>query len=495
MRNKWILNILAAAFLTGCADRDRITVDITDEIVNSGYLGNGVEWDPYDEADSWGNPLQEEDWRKVFSRLDYMKPAYVRCMINSPFRYFDKETKTYNPERNFNSLGKLLDYCQSHDIMVVYGEYNPPTWDMKEDQEWVDMSVDYLNRLVIEKGYDCIRHFVIFNEPDGDWASTNGNFDMWLSMLNRFHDKMKEYPGLLDKVSLAGPDVVADYKNPNSEYDTFGWLENTVEHADSIIGLYDIHSYPGQAEVRSHSYGPLLSKYRSIIPDNKKIILGEAGYKYWRDADSTLMAEYNRRVDGHPFTKGSDCNMLVYDYFYGIDMPVFISEVMNSGFSGVAAWMLDDAMHSQGDSGKPEDIKIWGMWNILGSEVFGDPSQEDVRPWYYTWSLMCRYFPKGCNVLRCNIKSDDEGLFTVAATTEDNKLSMAIINISDDHKNITVDLPKGIEDAEMYRYSEPETVKKDEKGFPLPEKSGINGKSIDIEMTGNSMILITEIKY
>lgn len=46
---------------------------------------------------------------------------------------------------------------------------------------------------------------------------------------------------------------------------------------------------------------------------------------------------------------------------------------MNGGYSGIAAWMLDDAMHSSGDSGKTEDIKLWGMWNILGEEVFDDP--------------------------------------------------------------------------------------------------------------------------
>ena len=49
----------------------------------------------------------------------------------------------------------------------MYGEYNPPTWDMKQDQKWVDMSVDYLNYLVNDLGFSCIKYFVIFNEPDG----------------------------------------------------------------------------------------------------------------------------------------------------------------------------------------------------------------------------------------------------------------------------------------------------------------------------------------
>ena len=205
------------------------------------------------------------------------------------------------------------------------------------------------------------------------------------------------------------------------------------------------------------------------------------------------MAEYNRRVDGHPYTKGSDCNMLVYDAFYGIDMPVLISEVMNSGFSGVAAWMLDDAMHSQGDSGQPQDIKIWGMWNILGSEVFGDPSQEDVRPWYYTWSLMCRYFPKGCNVLDSRIENPMSGIFVVAALTKENKISMAVINTRTEKVKTEVSLPRKLAAARLFRYSEKDGISLDRNGLPKPEGRISGSKKVSLELEGNSMVLVTEM--
>lgn len=492
MKTNGLILLVLSFFILGCS-RDVVKVDVTDNVINAGYIGNGIEWDPYDEAGSWGAPLSEADWQKLYSRLDYMKPAYVRCMINSPYRYFDPETGEYNPERNADSIRKLLDYCRCNGITVVFGEYNPPSWDMKEDQKWIDMSVDYLNTLVNEWGYDCIKYFVIFNEPDGDWASTNGDFDLWLSMLKRFHSKMREYPGLLEKVSLAGPDVVADYRNPNSQYATEGWLQQTALKADSIVGLYDIHAYPGQHQVRSGSYSEMLRNYRKEVPAGKKIILGEAGYKYWRAADSLLMAEYNRRVEGHPYTKGSDCNMLVYDNFYGIDMPVLISEVMNSGFSGVAAWMLDDAMHSQGDSGKPEDIKIWGMWNILGEEVFGDASQEDIRPWYYTWSLMCRYFPKGCDVLKCDTDNSIPGIFVVSALSEDKKLSVAVINTQAEHRRIDISLPRSLKGAKSFVYSEKSGIELDGNKLPKSQEDISDKHRLNLELEGNSMVLVTEM--
>lgn len=494
MNKIWLLALLFSGItLQSCNNDYDVSVTVTDEIINANYIGNGVEWDPYDEAESWGNPLSDDDWEELFNRLDYMRPAYVRCMINSPFRYYNPQTGQYDETRNFDSMKRMLDYCQQNDIMVVYGEYNPPTWDMKQDQEWIDMSVEYLDMLVNKKGYTCIKHFVIFNEPDGDWASTDGDFELWLSMLKRFHQKMSDYPTLLEKVSLAGPDVVADYKNPNSDYDTAGWLSKTVSEADSLIGLYDIHSYPGQQEVHDGSYSSILKEYRSLIPTGKQIILGEAGYKYWHEADSLLMSEYNRRVENHPFTKGSDCNMLVYDNFYGIDMPLFISEVMNSGFSGVAAWMLDDAMHSQGDSGKPEDIKIWGMWNILGKEVFGDETQEEIRPWYYTWSLMCRAFPKGCNVLKNDISDKNKGIFCVAAMSASRQISVAVINVAKESHNIYLKLPRNLNGASIYRYTESDGIPKDKNGIPLPYKKDMSNQDLAIELDGNSMVIVTEI--
>ena len=476
-----------------CAEEKEVSVTISSEVINAGYIGNGVEWDPYDEAKSWGQEVSDEDWGKLYERLDYMRPPYVRCMINSPYRYYDAATGKYDKHRNFDSLSRLLKYCTEKGITVVYGEYNPPTWEMKADSRWIEMSVDYLNFLVNDCGYSCIKHFVIFNEPDGDWASTNGDYELWKSVLLRFRREMDKYPGLTDQVTFAGPDVVVGYKNPASPYDAVGWVKQTAAELDSLIGVYDIHAYPGQHEVRSGHYSEILPLYKQSVPQHKKIILGEAGYKYKQLADSALMAEYNRRVEGHPFTKGTDCNMLVYDYFYGLDMPLLAMEVMNNGLSGVAAWMLDDAMHSKWDSGNTEDIKIWGMWNILGEEVFGKPDEEEMRPWFYTWSLMCRFFPAGTDVLKTEIVSADKSVYAVAGSWE-GKTTVALVNVGDEDYNLRIRLPKKMQDASLYVYEE-ENMQKNKQGFPVAAEEGLNvEETYATTLKASSFRLLTEIK-
>lgn len=491
MKRLLISLVGAATLFAACNSGRALRIEVTDRVVSADYIGNGVEWDPYDEAGAWGAEVSDADWGKLFERLDFMRPGYVRCMINSPYRYYDAATGRYDRMRNLASLRRLLQYCQDRGITVAYGEYNPPTWAMKDSQRWVEMSVDYLHFLVCDLGFDCIRHFIIFNEPDGSWASTNGDYDLWRSMAQRFDAEMARYPDLKRKVSLAAPDVVMSYKNPASEYDAAGWVARSAQDLGAQIGVYDVHAYPGQYEVRSGAYAEKLRRIRAEVPAGKKLILGEAGYKYSSPEDSLLKAEYDRRVVGHPFTKGSDCNMLCYDYFYGLDMPLLAMEVMNNGLSGVAAWMLDDAMHSNGDSGRTEDVKIWGMWNILGEEVFGDASQEELRPWYYTWSLMCRCFPAGCDILACKVPQCDG--VRVAAARKDGAYSVAAVNFSQESCDIEIALPGDFAGGVLYRYTESDRAC-DERGLPVPCERGIAERSFRTTLPAESFVLLTNIE-
>ena len=141
--------------------KKELSITISSEVINASYIGNGAEWDPYDEARSWGAEVSDKDWETLFKRVDFMKMRYVRCMINSPYRYFDAATGKYDKTRNIKSISKLLGYCTSHKISVIFGEYNPPTWSMKQDDKWVDMSVDYLNYLVNDMGFSCIKYFIV----------------------------------------------------------------------------------------------------------------------------------------------------------------------------------------------------------------------------------------------------------------------------------------------------------------------------------------------
>ena len=152
--------------------------------------------------------------------------------------------------------------------------------------------------------------------------------------------------------------------------------------------------------------------------------------------------------------------MLVTDWFYALDMPIFAMEAMNNGASGIAAWMLDDAMHSSGDSGKAEDVKIWGMWNILGSEVFGDPSLETPRPWFYTWSLICRCFPSSSDILRID-SNLPSGVYASASCVSPTESSLVLVNVNDFPVKFKIRLPQESSGSLWRRFTIMQSKEKD----------------------------------
>ena len=115
MKARYIFLVLLAALLLSC--NKAVKVAVTQEVINPHYLGNGVEWDPYDEAIPWGAAISDEDWNTLYERLDFMQPQYVRCMVNSPFTYYTG--KGFDDGRNSENIKKLLEYCQSRGVMVV----------------------------------------------------------------------------------------------------------------------------------------------------------------------------------------------------------------------------------------------------------------------------------------------------------------------------------------------------------------------------------------
>lgn len=478
--------------LAACAsDTVKVKVKVTDDVINHDYIGNGAEWDPYDEAISWGCDLSQEDWDVLTARVDVMGMGYVRCMINSRYLYWDAAGNAYERDRNIEKLCRILQYCQDNEITVIYGEFNPPSPSMKDSERWVEMSVDYLNHLVNDLGFDCIKHFVIFNEPDGDWATTDGDLDLWISMARLFDAEMASYPGLKEKVSLAAPDVVVHWVHPRTGLAAADWISRTAEEIDDIVGIYDIHAYPGQTEVRDGSYAEKLRKLRSLVPEGKKMILGEAGFKYENPEDSLLLKENLRRADEHPYAGGLDSNMMVYDCFYGLDMSLLAMDVMNSGLSGMAVWMLDDAAHSVGDTGIPQNIKVWGFWNILGKEVFGSGTEEEVRPWFHAWTLMCRYFPAGCDILSIECAPAEE--LRMCAAVKDGRYTFAAVNWSDRERQLEVELPAEIRQGRSYVYEE-DNLAYGPDGLPAIHEDQLEGNRVSLISPARSLIVLTDME-
>ena len=486
-----------------CSNESAIMMHINDsQIVSKNYLGNGVQWSAYPHAatpnDEWGMLMTEDKWQMNFDRLDYMQPKLFRVLDQANWRYLVDFDKNGNPILNFDNdevkaVERILDYAQKNNIVVLFGEWGTPfkvhdteaghsdKFSGANDPKWIDSIVEYLHYLIIQKGYTCIKYYNLVNEPNGDWASTNGDFDQWARGVKLLTNRLKE-KGLDKYVAVAGPDAVTRYDNPASAYKGGEWVEQCAKQLDSITGIYEVHDYTDYELVRSGGFETFHKEVAAHIKEtNKQIIFGELGF-----ARGSKENQERAKADGFSC---EDSQMDVYDYSYGVDMADAQIQSMLAGYSGSAAWALDDAMHTMGDKGNKKELKRWGMWNSLGSELCNRPEDEQMRPWFYSWSLLCRYIPTGATVIRVDMPTT-EGLRAVSATHNDNTTIAIVNNSMTPHR---VKLSGAAGQYKRYDYIDGERLV-DEKGFPTPSAEGIQLDKA-IEIPANSFVLLTTLKH
>lgn len=478
-------------------------------LVNKNIIANGVQWSAYPHADTknaeWGLLMTPEKWARVYKRLNYIKPGIIRVMDQAGWRYFkgiDADGKTI---LDFNSdevkaLFNVLDYCQKNKIEVIFGEWGAPGFwgepgniDRADDVRWISMITRYLDFLINKKGYSCIKYYNLVNEPNGNWASTNGDWKQWKKGVEMLNDSITAI-GLKGRLTIAGPDAVVVYDNPASEYKGLEWVYESVNQLDHIVGAYDVHAYPDGENVRSGGFGKYYGDiYKRVKPTGKKLLLGELGLKY-----SGSLGLRNRELAmADPNASKDDSNMFVYEFFYGLDVADALIQAMNNGLEGAIAWDLDDAMHTQDDKGDKTKLKRWGMWNSLGTELCNKPEDENLRPWFYTWSLMCRYFPTGMNIAGTVVNSDgNENPVRVVAGCLKNAVSVAMINNSDKETIVNLDI-RGVSlkgKFSKYVYTEGNRAT-DENGFPVAtEKISFKKSASKISVPAKSFILLTNLK-
>ena len=484
-------------FCTSCssdpspsAPDSRKDLVIKSGIVTSSFIGNGVQWGGYDLLETWtGNPtLTESDWNKLFERVRFMRPPLVRIMVSDGWNYIIDNQ--YNPLKSQYVLLKILDFCQQEGISVVFGEWGHQGGSTI-DQEWLGRSASFLQWLIVTKGYSCIRYFNMVNEPNGDWSSINGNYALWKNLMEQFHTKLTE-KGIDSKVKLIGPDVAVWNTGLTS------WISNTQFDLGTNVSVFDIHTYPGETAVRDGSYQTMIKAYRNSAPIAKDILMCELGFKY--GVTTELGVENALRISADKYAS-DDSNMFVYDAFYGIDMADAVIQNMLAGYAGVILWDLDDAMYNKGTSGATK-LKRWGFWNILGSEKFEKAADENIRPWFYPMSLLCRYFPQGTRIHQMSLPQK-VGLRAVAGE-KNGKYTIAIVNSNTVAYSVNLRMEEGseLENLIVYNYiSGKKTVftgAVDSNGFAKPETTGVSFDLREdavkqLEVPAQSFCLITNM--
>ena len=324
----------AAGGLCGRIRREmrRVVRIDADSVVNRGYIGQRGPVGTLMPSD-YGQgrvEISDADWAKLYARLDFMRPAFIRVMTNTTSVV---RNGRLDRMRGFEHLSHILGYCQSRGVTVMFGDWGGSLMDARTgtvNRTLLDHAAAYVAWLVGEKGYDCIRYYNLVNEPNGFWSAADGDFDLWAKAVSYFRGRL-DAEGLAGKVELVGPD--AAIWGPEEAW----WVSRSRDELGDRIGLYDIHTYPSKCTVNSGEYTRILEAYRREVPAGKKIVMGEIGFKFVEPADSLLQAENLRRAAAHPNASTDDSQMFVYDPMYGTDMADALFQTIHGGLIRAAS--------------------------------------------------------------------------------------------------------------------------------------------------------------
>jgi hypothetical protein len=457
-----------------------VTIDLRATVAEP-FIGAGVQWDPYE------YPPSADGWKTTLARLDYMHPGFFRVMLNANSywlgfdeagnpRYVWSEAQPAGRD-SLATLFAILDYAQARKIDVLLGEWSPPRGMTPDDPRWARIIADFVGYLTTNKRYTVIKYYIYMNEPNGAWMWPTGkaDYDAWAAGTRNLRSELDAHG--LAWLRMAGPDNSGNWE----------WLDRCAAGFADRFGAWEMHWYAKDSEVLNGEIEKLLNQKREMLLRTdpqaaaKPRFVGEAG-----------MIEGKINGDQQPRVKSFEYGVLMADYF---------AQVARAGWMGAIAWDLDDALHAvngRNRSNPPNDLtlKIWGFWNTQGTAM-GHPEDEAPRPWFYTWSLMGRLFPKGSRIVAANLAQDAPGVRALAATWKDGgaeRLSVMLVNDSGEPRTFAVRAPNGgTRPMVAYRYFDNGRAA-DQDGYPVPSETLPKAdlkKGVNVAMPSRGVVFLT----
>lgn len=471
-----------------------IIVD-TDFVVQDNYYGGGVQWEPNDR-----DAMTDAQWNRLFGRVEYMKLGYIRCCAMPYFYNFGYDgsqpklqwlvdsteinREWYdNSSRWMNDLYRMLEFCDKQNIDVLLGEWwkpndiewrqavptNLPKYGLElDDPRYAGQFAALVKHLVKDKGFKCIKQVNLGNEVNLMAGSPQLGYtwDKWKKSIQYLYENLQRDG--LGNIKIVGPD--------GGYWGDDVWFNKTLEQLDKEVSVIDYHWYINKEWTLNNRVEDETQMFRFFTQLNnrdKANIWGEMGIR-----------------DGHNET--FDQHTKIHEWWYGTFVADALIQTLRSGWSAGVAWGMDDAMHYKDDT---DEQKRWGFWNSI-AEQKGKPEEANMRPWFYTWSLLSRCFPKGAEILYSN-SFRNQNLNCVAMRTPNGDLSFAITNTADFAHSVTLQIPNVINRPTLAKYVYFEQdMPVDEDGFPVAKESLKNvdlKRGVTIDFPANGCVILTTI--
>ena len=389
------------------------------EPVNSDFKGIGFEWDMYDSMDNWSSEI----YTYLKGCADDFKPSTIRVMFDIDkycVSFSDNLMPIYDFEtESMKNVYDILQYCQDNDVNVAIG-----LWHARHEGSYVNdaihdegntlfakVAVDMLAHIINIKKYSCVKYLVPYNEPNYTRRRRNNvlidSYTLWSECMNNLIDEMSKRV-FLSEVLIAAPDV-------SSMNDSAKWIEDSVKDFDNNIGVYQLHTYTSDYLVSTGGYRDRLNRAVSKANDT--------GKQFWI---------YESGISDGIVSGQGQTKIKTYDYVLGMtDMTI---QAVLAGVDGMLYWALDSKMHQV--NGVDSDF---GMINS---------QTKELRPWYYSSTLISRCLPKGCKIFQGEDYKNVRSIYSI-----NDKQTYAIgVNREDEAKSIKFQINSDTDAIKVYIY-------------------------------------------
>ncbi len=432
MKKIFLIAILIISSISGFS---QVTISTIEKELDTPWEGFGYnQWGFARQNDGVTfRPWDDELWATTQERILAIRPSLVRLpLMRSWFNADDAGNElpvgTYNWDSKFmQAFYKIMDLYKEHDIKVMSGLWHAAFTGFMEDEfyasdDFARLQGDLIEYLIKVKGYgNIITCYAPTNEPLGCMSS----YDLWKRMCVKLYAELGKR-GLPQNIIL-GADSWGD------------WIWKPAQENRNELSGYDFHNYLN--DTPDDTYNALYN--RTIEPTFENNIKNIRKY----DVANKPVHVSEIAPIGVPFidwpvaTAPAHCRIDTYEYAVGfMDYGI---QLARSGMSSGLAWGLDGF----------DQNKNAGMWNNAGT--YGGMS---LRPWYYTWQLMCRYIPRGAKMLKMSELADGrKDVRIVGARIGVDDYSFAIVNRRNDanskSQKITLKVPATNKTFYIYEFN------------------------------------------
>lgn len=427
-------------------------------------VGLGVELDPHffsqNVTRAYDGP-RAQDWAHTIApRIRKMQIERFRVMLLphwwEPYNDNDNPAVTDPSKLTFESaemqsLCKVLDLAQEIGAEVTLVLWGCPIWCDQVDlgtigrhflcppdgKNWVtapesneefaeNFSV-VAKHLIETKGYSCVKELTPFNEPDGNVCE----LAQYIPLVKALDQRLRA-DGIRDKVRLNLSD--------NTDTRRF-FLDGCADQLKNEADLFNSHTYIfGYETPNSAVINWERENVASAKQANKNHFVGEFG------SNQCVGASRQKDING---------------YERGVLMTRHVINFLNAGAVGVSYWSLLDQYYNRNAS--YTEMQQLGLWYSVRSAYAVDPDQEmyrairndfQVRPQYYSFSLLTRFIRKGSEVFPLNL--DNEFAAGGAYRNQEGKWSYVFANNSDRAVSLNLDnqFKGGQNKCNVYRYEQ-----------------------------------------